>query len=161
MRRFIRIRDVRLGIKNLILHGLRSFLTMLGMVFGVGSVVAMLSVGEGASQEALEQIRMLGSNNIIINTVKPNTPRNAVAPSPAATVSTCPSMSFLMVFEARHMCTIIQVTRPAATRARMPSHSAAFDARARSTPAMMLTITDRMIPHRTAGTRLVRFVRRR
>jgi len=71
MRRFIRIRDVRLGIKNLILHGLRSFLTMLGMVFGVGSVVAMLSVGEGASKEALEQIRMLGSNNIIINTVKP------------------------------------------------------------------------------------------
>jgi putative ABC transport system permease protein len=71
MRRFIRGRDVELGVKNLILHGLRSFLTMLGMVFGVGSVVAMLSVGEGASQEALEQIRMLGSNNIIINTVKP------------------------------------------------------------------------------------------
>jgi putative ABC transport system permease protein len=70
MRKFIRIRDIRLGIKNLVLHGLRSFLTMLGMVFGVGSVVAMLSVGEGASKEALEQIRMLGSNNIIINTVK-------------------------------------------------------------------------------------------
>jgi putative ABC transport system permease protein len=70
VRKFIRIRDIRLGIKNLILHGLRSFLTMLGMVFGVGSVVAMLSVGEGASKEALEQIRMLGSNNIIINTVK-------------------------------------------------------------------------------------------
>jgi putative ABC transport system permease protein len=71
MRRFIRGRDVELGVKNLILHGLRSFLTMLGMVFGVGSVIAMLSVGEGASQEALQQIRMLGSNNIIINTVKP------------------------------------------------------------------------------------------
>ncbi len=70
MHRFIRIRDIRLGIKNLVLHGLRSSLTMLGMVFGVGSVVAMLSVGEGASKEALEQIRMLGSNNIIINTVK-------------------------------------------------------------------------------------------
>jgi putative ABC transport system permease protein len=38
---------------------------MLGMVFGVGSVIAMLSVGEGASQEALEQIRKLGSTNII------------------------------------------------------------------------------------------------
>ncbi|UCB51267.1 MAG: ABC transporter permease, partial [Deltaproteobacteria bacterium] len=43
---------------------------MLGVVFGVGSVVAMLAVGEGASKEALEQIRKLGSNNIIITAVK-------------------------------------------------------------------------------------------
>ena len=64
-------RDIRLGIKNLLMHGLRSLLTMLGMVFGVGSVIAMLSVGEGASQDALEQIRRLGSHNIIIDIVKP------------------------------------------------------------------------------------------
>jgi putative ABC transport system permease protein len=64
-------RNIRLGIKNLLLHKLRSVLTMLGMVFGVGSVVAMLSVGEGASKEALEQIRKLGSNNIIISSMKP------------------------------------------------------------------------------------------
>ena len=63
-------RNIRLGIENLLLHKLRSFLTMLGVVFGVGSVVAMLSVGEGASKEALEQIRKLGSNNIIISSVK-------------------------------------------------------------------------------------------
>jgi len=63
-------RNVALGIENLLLHKLRSFLTMLGVVFGVGSVVAMLSVGEGASKEALEQIRRLGSNNIIISSVK-------------------------------------------------------------------------------------------
>ena len=63
--------EVRLGIKNLSRHGLRSFLTMLGVVFGVGSVVAMLAVGEGASKEALEQIRRLGSNNILIRSVKP------------------------------------------------------------------------------------------
>jgi putative ABC transport system permease protein len=43
---------------------------MLGVVFGVGSVVAMLSVGEGASKEALSQIRKLGSTNIIISSVK-------------------------------------------------------------------------------------------
>ena len=64
------LRDVLLGIENLLLHKLRSFLTMLGVVFGVGSVVAMLSVGEGASKEALEQIRKVGSNNIIITSVK-------------------------------------------------------------------------------------------
>ncbi len=63
-------RNIWLGIENLLLHKLRSFLTMLGVVFGVGSVVAMLSVGEGASKEAMEQIRKLGSNNIIISSVK-------------------------------------------------------------------------------------------
>lgn len=71
MIRYTRLtRDIRLGIENLLLHKLRSFLTMLGVVFGVGSVVAMLSVGEGASKEALEQIRKVGSNNIIITSVK-------------------------------------------------------------------------------------------
>jgi putative ABC transport system permease protein len=63
-------RNIVLGIENLLLHKLRSFLTMLGVVFGVGSVVAMLSVGEGASKEALSQIRKLGSTNIIVSSVK-------------------------------------------------------------------------------------------
>ena len=64
------IRNILLGIENLLLHKLRSLLTTLGIVFGVGSVVAMLSVGEGASKEALEQIRKLGSNNIIVSSIK-------------------------------------------------------------------------------------------
>ena len=64
-------RNIQLGIKNLMMHKLRSFLTVLGMVFGVGSVIAMLSVGEGASKEALDQIRKLGSNNIILSSVRP------------------------------------------------------------------------------------------
>ncbi len=72
MRQRIRVlRNVQLGVKNLLLHKLRSLLTMLGMVFGVASVIAMLSIGEGASKEALAQIRMLGSTNIIISAVKP------------------------------------------------------------------------------------------
>jgi len=65
------VRNVRLGIKNLLLHKLRSSLTMLGVVFGVGSVIAMLAVGEGASKEALEEIRKLGSHNIMISAAKP------------------------------------------------------------------------------------------
>jgi putative ABC transport system permease protein len=65
------IRNISLGVENLLVQKLRSFLTMLGVVFGVGSVVAMLSVGEGASKEALSQIRKLGSNNIIISSVRP------------------------------------------------------------------------------------------
>ena len=64
-------RDFKLGVKNLLLHKLRSFLTMLGLVFGVGSVIAMLAIGEGASQEALAQIRKLGSRNILLTAAKP------------------------------------------------------------------------------------------
>jgi putative ABC transport system permease protein len=64
-------RNVRLGVKSLLLHKLRSLLTTLGIVFGVSSVIAMLSVGEGASREAIQQIRKLGSNNILLASVKP------------------------------------------------------------------------------------------
>jgi putative ABC transport system permease protein len=63
-------RNIWLGIENLLLHKLRTLLTMLGVIFGVGSVVAMLSVGEGASMEVRDQIRKIGSNNIIITSMK-------------------------------------------------------------------------------------------
>ena len=63
-------RNILLGIKNLTLHKLRSALTMLGVVFGVGSVIAMLAVGEGASTEALDQIRKLGSHNVLLYSQK-------------------------------------------------------------------------------------------
>ncbi len=71
MRRYKITRNIHLGIKTLLLHKLRSMLTMLGVVFGVASVVAMLAVGEGASAQALERIRRLGSNIIIITSTKP------------------------------------------------------------------------------------------
>ena len=64
-------RTAKLGIKSLWMHKLRSSLTTLGIIFGVSSVIAMLAIGEGASREAQEQIRRLGSQNIIIKTVKP------------------------------------------------------------------------------------------
>ena len=62
---------VKLGLTDVWRHKTRSFLTMLGMVFGVGSVIAMLAVGEGASQQALESIKRLGSENIMVLSVKP------------------------------------------------------------------------------------------
>src|SRR5437867_9210028 len=64
-------RIIRLGVKSLWLHRLRSLLTALGIVFGVCSVIAMLAIGEGASHEAQEQIKNLGSQNIILRSVKP------------------------------------------------------------------------------------------
>jgi putative ABC transport system permease protein len=51
---------------NLGRHKLRSFLTMLGMIFGVGAVIAMLSIGAGAEEESLRTIASLGIRNIII-----------------------------------------------------------------------------------------------
>jgi putative ABC transport system permease protein len=62
---------VRLGIKSLLLHKLRSVLTMLGIIFGVCSVIAMLAIGEGASYKAQEEIKKLGSQNIILRSLKP------------------------------------------------------------------------------------------
>lgn len=47
-------------------HKIRSFLTMLGIIFGVASVIAMLSIGEGAKREAIAKYKDLGVNNIII-----------------------------------------------------------------------------------------------
>ncbi|MFV1964402.1 MAG: ABC transporter permease [Pirellulaceae bacterium] len=61
----------KVGIKNLMLRKLRSLLTVLGVILGVGSVIAMLAIGEGSKREALEQIRRLGANNVIIRSVKP------------------------------------------------------------------------------------------
>ncbi|MBC8472346.1 MAG: ABC transporter permease [Planctomycetes bacterium] len=64
-------RTVKLGVKSLWMHRLRSTLTTLGIIFGVASVIAMLAIGEGASRDAQEQIARLGSRNVIIKTIKP------------------------------------------------------------------------------------------
>ncbi|HJP30410.1 MAG TPA: ABC transporter permease [Candidatus Latescibacteria bacterium] len=55
-----------LSVAGLLSHKLRTILTMLGIIFGVGAVIAMLSIGEGAKQEALDQISQMGIHNIIV-----------------------------------------------------------------------------------------------
>ncbi|HEX5053386.1 MAG TPA: ABC transporter permease, partial [Planctomycetota bacterium] len=65
---------LRLGVKNLLLHKLRSFLTVLGLLFGVASVISMLAVGEGASHEALEQIKSMGPTNVMVRSQRPPDP---------------------------------------------------------------------------------------
>ena len=59
------------GLTGLLTHKLRSILTALGIIFGVAAVIAMLSIGEGARREALDQIRLMGVNNIIIRAKDP------------------------------------------------------------------------------------------
>ena len=62
---------MQLGIKSLGLHKARAALTMLGIIFGVCSVIAMLAIGEGASHQAQESIKELGSANVILRSIKP------------------------------------------------------------------------------------------
>src|SRR5246127_5166378 len=58
--------DLRLGLQNLMLHRLRSLLTMLGMIFGVAAVVSMLSIGAGARQKIMAVIEQMGVRNLIV-----------------------------------------------------------------------------------------------
>jgi len=64
-------RSLKLGMKSLLLHKLRSGLTVLGIVFGVAAVISMLAVGEGSSRKAQRQFADMGATNIIIRSVKP------------------------------------------------------------------------------------------
>ena len=64
--------DLRLGLQNLLLHKLRSLLTMLGMIFGVAAVVSMLSIGAGARQQVMAFIEQLGVRNLIVEAHEPN-----------------------------------------------------------------------------------------
>jgi putative ABC transport system permease protein len=65
------LETIRLGLTNLRLHLLRSVLTALGIILGVGAVITMAALGEGTKREAFAQIERLGARNIIINSQKP------------------------------------------------------------------------------------------
>ena len=62
---------VKLGLGNLLRHKLRSFLTALGIIFGVAAVITMVAIGEGSKQQALARIEQLGARNIIIRSQRP------------------------------------------------------------------------------------------
>ncbi|MGE4565716.1 MAG: ABC transporter permease [Victivallaceae bacterium] len=62
---------VELSLQNLRLHKIRSILTSLGVIFGVGSVIAMLAISEGAKRKALSQIEAMGIDKIIVYSKKP------------------------------------------------------------------------------------------
>lgn len=61
----------QMSVRSVMMHKLRSFLTVLGLVFGVASVIVMMAVAEGASQESQRQIASLGINNVIVRSIKP------------------------------------------------------------------------------------------
>ncbi len=58
--------EIAESVESLLQHKLRTLLTLLGMIFGVGAVIAMLSIGRGAEREALQLIDTMGLRNIIV-----------------------------------------------------------------------------------------------
>jgi len=65
------LETIRLGLKNLRLHLLRSLLTAFGIVLGIASVIVMMAITEGSKQSALKQFEILGARNVIVRSVKP------------------------------------------------------------------------------------------
>ena len=68
---FLWMRTWTIGVKSLLLHPMRSLLTVLGIFIGTASVIWLLAIGEGISLKAQEQIEMLGAQNIIVKSKKP------------------------------------------------------------------------------------------
>jgi len=64
--------NIKMGLEALATNRFRAFLTSLGIIFGVAAVIAMLAIGAGAEREILEQIRLVGSNNLIIKALPPD-----------------------------------------------------------------------------------------
>lgn len=65
----------KMGLESLGTNRFRALLTSLGIIFGVAAVIAMLAIGAGAEKEILEQIKLVGSNNIIIKALPPDPAR--------------------------------------------------------------------------------------
>ncbi len=65
------LETLKLALRSLGLQKVRAVLTMLGIVIGVAAVIAMLSISDGARRETLEQIRVMGVNNVRVRSVKP------------------------------------------------------------------------------------------
>ncbi len=64
--------DIEIAVESIISNKLKSMLTALGIIFGVAAVIAMLAIGKGAKQEIMEQMKMVGVNNILVNPIVPD-----------------------------------------------------------------------------------------
>ena len=87
-----------MSLHNLLLHKVRSMLTSLGVIFGVGSVIAMLAISEGAKRSALAQIEAMGIDKILVFTKHPT----AAGTSPNASESMVERFGLTEV-DARHL----------------------------------------------------------
>jgi len=65
------LHDIEIAFESIMGNKLKSFLTMLGIVFGVAAVISMMAIGRGAKQEIMEQIKLVGVNNIVVAPLDP------------------------------------------------------------------------------------------
>lgn len=67
--------DLIQAAQNLRAQKTRTFLTALGIIFGVGAVIGMLAIGAGAKQQSLSLIEQLGVNNLLVDSIPPGSPQ--------------------------------------------------------------------------------------
>lgn len=99
--------NIFIGLDGLLAHKLRSSLTALGIIFGVAAVIAMLSIGEGARQEALEQIQLMGINNIIVRAKDPTQQSFTKAKA-----NFSPGLGALDATSVKNICDFVQAVVP-------------------------------------------------
>lgn len=106
----------RLSLHNLLLHKVRSSLTSLGVIFGVGSVIAMLSISEGAKKQALTQIEAMGIDKILIYSKKPSLSGKNESDSANASITEQYGLTGIDMQKIRQMDNVERITLARDTR---------------------------------------------
>ena len=63
------LKNAQIAFDSILANKFRAILTTLGIIFGVGAVISMLAIGNGAQQQILEQLKIVGVNNVIVKSV--------------------------------------------------------------------------------------------
>ena len=83
---FLFLRMLQVTFLNLSCHAFRAFLAALGVVLGVGAVVAMMAISEGARRESVDRIRAMGIDNIVVRSVEPASGESAPGEMQSSTI---------------------------------------------------------------------------
>ena len=129
---------IRMALLDLSLHKFRSALATLGIIFGVASVLAMISISEGAKQEEIARYAALGVENITLRSVKPQ-----VEEDPSGKATQPQTFSYgLLRRDLEHMREMRPATREAGhrwPRFRYPRQTAIHSSMPRPTGSATIT----------------------
>jgi len=108
--------DIQIAVESILSNKLRSVLTALGIIFGVAAVISMMAIGNGAQQEILEQIKMVGVNNIVITPVLPkNNEEGGGDSEETASSKFSPGLTMLDVEAIQEMVSSVKMLSPEIT----------------------------------------------
>jgi putative ABC transport system permease protein len=138
---------IRLSLHNLFLHKVRSLLTSLGIIFGVGSVIAMLAISEGARFESLAQIEAMGIDNILISSRKPPIVGKDESQNESRSFITAYGLTNKDLENIRKMDNILRITTLRDARKRVMRGSTRLDVRVVSVDPSFLEDTQSEITH--------------